>query len=346
MNDVLGRYLTPLVVLADDPADARRIAERLRAAGDLADSVAEVRTIDDVVPADQPARAAEARSLRAELTPRMLASLEPSDRARLERALEPAGLEPFDARQVPPTLLTGLVEVDGAVGKSVLVYPRFSSGLWNRAKLEAFVDRLREVAGELPREPRGGRVAGSQAVTADLLRSLEHDGPLATGVALVGVVGIVLVLFGVRATTGWVLASLVVAVLWLFAASRGLGIKINFANFIAFPITFGIGVDYAVNVVARWEQAPRAGVLAAVRAVGGAVALCSATTVIGYSSLLIAKNRALSLFGVLAVGGEIACLATALFALPAIVVLVERRRARTRMSRAATPALGREHRDA
>ena len=27
-----------------------------------------------------------------------------------------------------------------------------------------------------------------------------------------------------------------------------LDVKINFANFVAFPITFGIGVDYSVNL--------------------------------------------------------------------------------------------------
>ena len=70
---------------------------------------------------------------------------------------------------------------------------------------------------------------------------------------------------------------------------------INFANFIAFPITFGIGVDYAVNVIARYMQDGERDVTGAVRSTGGAVALCSMTTIIGYSSLLLAKNRALSL---------------------------------------------------
>jgi predicted RND superfamily exporter protein len=63
-----------------------------------------------------------------------------------------------------------------------------------------------------------------------------------------------------------------------------------------------------------------------VRSTGGAVALCSLTTIIGYSSLLLAKNRALSLFGLLAVMGEVACLSAALVVLPAALLLVNRRR--------------------
>jgi predicted RND superfamily exporter protein len=71
------------------------------------------------------------------------------------------------------------------------------------------------------------------------------------------------------------------------------------------------------------------------RATGSAVALCSLTTIIGYSSLLVAENRALFLFGVVAVLGELACLTTALTLLPAVLVLVERRSYRRGRGRAA-----------
>jgi len=56
-----------------------------------------------------------------------------------------------------------------------------------------------------------------------------------------------------------------------------------------------------------------------VRTTGGAVALCSLTTIIGYSSLIVASNRALISFGILADLGEVACLAAALVALPAVL---------------------------
>jgi predicted RND superfamily exporter protein len=61
-----------------------------------------------------------------------------------------------------------------------------------------------------------------------------------------------------------------------------------------------------------------------VRSTGAAVALCSLTTIIGYSSLLMAQNRALFLFGLLAVLGEITSLAVALVSFPALVLLSRR----------------------
>ena len=48
--------------------------------------------------------------------------------------------------------------------------------------------------------------------------------------------------------------------------------------------------------------------------------LCSLTTIIGYSSLLLAKNHALFLFGAVAVIGEMCCLFAALLALPAVLL--------------------------
>lgn len=53
--------------------------------------------------------------------------------------------------------------------------------------------------------------------------------------------------------------------------------------------------------------------------------MCSATTIIGYGSLLLARNRALFSFGVFAVSGELTCLITAVCALPALLVLMAKR---------------------
>jgi len=137
---------------------------------------------------------------------------------------------------------------------------------------------------------------------------------------------VVIALLRWRPSTALVLISLVLGVLWLAALAITLKIRINFANFIAFPITFGIGVDYAVNVASRWELDGGHSMIDAVRTTGGAVTLCSMTTIIGYSSLLLAENQALFLFGLLAVLGEIACLTTAVVVMPAFVEWMRTRR--------------------
>jgi uncharacterized protein len=159
-----------------------------------------------------------------------------------------------------------------------------------------------------------------------VIRAIEHDGPRATVLSFAGVVVLVLVAFGlgrrsVRSLSdaGWVLASLLVGVLWFGGLAGALGLRLNMLNFIALPITFGIGVDYSVNVFQRRRLDHARSIADIVRTTGGAVALCSLTTIIGYSSLLIARNQALISFGLLAVLGEVACLATSLLAFPAVL---------------------------
>lgn len=66
----------------------------------------------------------------------------------------------------------------------------------------------------------------------------------------------------------------------------------------------------------------------AVISTGAAVAVCSWTTIVGYGSLLAARNRALQGFGAMAILGELACITAAILALPGILLWMKRSRAR------------------
>jgi predicted RND superfamily exporter protein len=120
--------------------------------------------------------------------------------------------------------------------------------------------------------------------------------------------------------------TLVAGVVLMVAALAVSGVRINFLNFIAFPITFGIGVDYGVNVYRRYLVEGPGKIVQVIRSAGGAVALCSATTIIGYSALLIADNQGLVSFGLAANVGELTCLAVAVLGLPAVLKIAEGRR--------------------
>jgi predicted RND superfamily exporter protein len=122
-----------------------------------------------------------------------------------------------------------------------------------------------------------------------------------------------------------VLAALGMAVTWLLGGAAWFGEKLNYVNFITLPITFGIGCEYPFNVYDR-SRLLGGDVTQAVGRVGGAVALCSYTTTVGYSSLLFADFQALQSFGRLAAFGEIACLSGALLTLPALLQLTRARR--------------------
>src|SRR5262249_7033473 len=107
-------------------------------------------------------------------------------------------------------------------------------------------------------------------------------------------------------------------VLWSVGGAALGGMRLNFLNFIALPITFGIGCEYPFNIFDR-ARLLYGDVALALRRTGGAVALCSMTTTIGYGSLLFSDQQALQSFGRLAMSGEIACLVGALLVLPALL---------------------------
>jgi predicted RND superfamily exporter protein len=169
------------------------------------------------------------------------------------------------------------------------------------------------------------RSSGHAVIFAAMIRSIVHDAPLATGASLLGVAILVVLLTGSTLGSALVLGGLCAGVLWMLGAAAAAHVHTNFLNFIALPITFGIGVDYGINIFLRYRLEGRGRVGRAVRATGGAVALCSLTTIIGYGALLVADNQALQSFGKMAILGEIACLSAALVGLPAYLVLRERR---------------------
>jgi uncharacterized protein len=114
-------------------------------------------------------------------------------------------------------------------------------------------------------------------------------------------------------------------VLWMGGFMALFKIKINFFNFIAIPTTFGIGVDYGVNVYQRYKLEGRCSLPHVLKTTGGAVALCSLTTIIGYFTLIIARNQALVSFGWIAILGEITCVGAALLFIPALVTRLEKK---------------------
>jgi predicted RND superfamily exporter protein len=328
MDTLMGRYLTPTVVLSDSVTEARAVASRLEAAAKqqpLASMIASIRTYDRLVPPDQAEKALEVEAIRKKLTPKIRAHLTDGDAQRLDQLLGKGPPSPVTEAELPLVLTTGLRERDDTRGRAVLVYPDPATSWWKGETISGFVSRLRAAAtAPLQLGGRPARVAGGPPLTYDIIESMRRDGPLASLLAFAGVVATVILLFRRGPATPYVIGSLILGVGWLLAATIGFGIKINFVNLIAFPITFGIGVDYAVNVMSRYVRDGGRDVEAAVRETGGAVGLCSFTTVVGYSSLLLAQNVGLFLFGLIAVLGEIACLVTAVIVLPAVLRLRQR----------------------
>jgi hypothetical protein len=121
---------------------------------------------------------------------------------------------------------------------------------------------------------------------------------------------------------GLVLLALGMGLTWMGVILWYTGTKINFLNFIAIPITLGIGVDYSINMVHRWRIEGEKKVPDVVRETGGAIVLCSLTTILGYTALMQSVNAAVRSFGMVAVIGELTCITSVMVVLPAILRLL------------------------
>jgi len=232
-----------------------------------------------------------------------------------------AAQRPISAEEAPPALLDRFRERDGTLGRIAAVTARPDARLEIAENLQAFVAAVRNVE-------VGGKTVdatGDKVIFADLLKDIEVEGPRTTFLSLAGVMLLVFIFFRNLRTSIEVVGSLTIGVILMCGAAALIGLKINFFNFIVFPITFGIAVDYGANVAARVRE--RGGdVIASMAEVGPAVALCSWTSIIGYGTLLYSLNRALRSFGWYAMVGEVTTITTALVLLPALLLLAGSRR--------------------
>jgi predicted RND superfamily exporter protein len=317
-----------MVVLTNDAGDTPLLAATLRRRRDSAAPAEkpfeEVHTLDDLVPRDQEARLARVRDLARRLR-------RDHDRgafsdelwAKLEPLLPTAATRPFGVADLPPALVELFTEKDGTRGRILFIEPTAGQSDSDLGYLLRWADAFRRT------ELASGRVvhgSGRAVIFADLLRASLIDMPRSIVLSLLLTGATVVLLFRRRRPVAIVLGSLALALVWMVGALAAADVRLSFINFIALPITFGIGVDYPVNVYGRYAQDPEGGILRAMRGAGGAVLLCSLTTSLGYLALLRAHNQAVRSLGAVAVLGEVSCVVAALLVLPAVVVWGTRRR--------------------
>jgi predicted RND superfamily exporter protein len=328
IHDIFRRYLSPVVILPRDRESSRKIAANLKSMvkmqGESA-MIESVQTLDDFVPQDQTAKVAVLNEIQRLLPPRILARLNPKDQKLVGELLVPQAMTPFSEKELSPLIRSKFTERTGAIGNLVLINNKEGRAADKADELMKYVSDIRATADAV--EP-GAPVAGVLPITADMITAIVKDGPKATVLAFIAVILLVTVLFRNTKTILLCLFALCIGNFWLAGLIFHFDIKINFLNFVALPITFGIGVDYGVNVFQRYREEGSGSIINVVRNTGGAVALASLTTIIGYGSLLIAGNQAFVSFGLLAVLGELTCVFAAVVTLPAFLRSIDSTRAR------------------
>jgi predicted RND superfamily exporter protein len=254
---------------------------------------------------------------------RALPHLAGDDREFARTFRPPASLRPLTPTDLPPLVRERFTETDGRFGTAVFVEidPKLSRSRGEQLlKIANLLEGVREPGGEIV--PNASRAS----VFAEMIRSMTKDAPRTIAVAFGVVVVVAALATGSFLPVLAVLGSLLLAVWLTLGVAAAFEVRLNFLNFVALPLTFGIGVEYAINFYDRVRTL--GDVRKSLQSVGGAIAACSLTTMLGYGTLLFGDNLALCSFGKYAVIGELSCLLTALLVLPAGLTLLRQRRAR------------------
>ena len=339
VDDIFGRWPSPTPIIADDINELGLIRDAIRKQDqEYTDkhrgghrTIGDIATVYDLLPGDpetQQRKLGIIAQIRKLTSDPALAVLTDEEKDKLAKATPPANVQALKPEDLPRIARLPFTEADGSIGRVILVYPvEHNLSVWNGHDLLDLAEVLQHL-----KLANGKTVdtSGSAVVFAAMIRSILHDGPLATVAALVAVLLIILLIMHPLRMGLLAIVTLLVGVSWMVGGAGWAGVRVTFLNFIALPITFGIGAEYALNVVSRYRE--DRDILKAVSTTGGAVALCSWTTVVGYGSLLAASNRALKGFGAMAILGEIACLTAAILALPAALRWAARRRDRSAQS--------------
>lgn len=250
-------------------------------------------------------------------------------------------LKPLGVGDLPEQVARMFIEKDGTRGRLVYIVPTTGRSVWDGHYLIEWAESFRSTT-----LPDGSVIKGSggAVIFADVLLAVVEDAPKAIVISVLGTLCIILLAFRGRPAALVVIATLALGLVFMmgalslydskFTLENGVvdiqlvGLKLNFLNFIALPISVGIGADYALNVLQRYRLKPAGGVRAVVIETGGAVILCSCTTVLGYLALTSSINQAIVSFGFSAAAGEVSCLVAGVLVLPAFLRWGEVRKAR------------------
>lgn len=218
--------------------------------------------------------------------------------------------EEITAANLPPELVRDWIGTGGEA--RVEVHP--GGEMAAKGEMAAFVAAVRAVAGEVSGPPTAIVDSGAMALDAFLQAGLY---------ALTAVLVLLVLVLRRPSHIGLVLAPLAVGGAFTLAAMVALGVPINSANIVAFPLLLGIGCAYNVYFVLNWRMGM--GPLLP-SATARAVLFSALTTGVAFGALALSPHRGTASMGLVLMVSLILIVLTSFAMLPAAFALMERRR--------------------
>jgi hopanoid biosynthesis associated RND transporter like protein HpnN len=202
---------------------------------------------------------------------------------------------------VPPELRARSLSPRGTI--CLRIFPK--ENCWEREPLGRFVSQLQEVDADL---------TGTPVLIFSYLELLRSAYSVSGRQAFMVITLLLLLHYRSFKCTLLALTPKLVAVIWMFGGMALLGASFNAANFLALPLTLGIGLLFGMESLRMCQS----GTPMATQSAGFAIALSGLTTVVGFSALMEAQHRGVASFGLLMSLGVGLNLLTSLLMLPAL----------------------------
>jgi len=174
-------------------------------------------------------------------------------------------------------------------------------------------------------------VTGDPALEYDEVRAAQRDTKLATTISLVGVVLLVIVVFRgvVRPLMGTV--ALIMGVCWAFGFAAVTIGHLNMLSVVLAPMLIGIGMDYGIHLLARYEEERSGGrtvpqaLERALEGAGPGILHAAVTTAVALYTLMLTRITALQELGFVTGTGLLLTLVSTFAVLPPLLLLWDRR---------------------
>jgi hopanoid biosynthesis associated RND transporter like protein HpnN len=238
----------------------------------------------------------------------------------LHRLREAATPEPITLGDLPPNLRERFI---GYSGKWLLSVSS-KKCLWEYDNLQEFVAQIQSVDSE---------ATGRPFSILEGLRAMR-SGFLWAGVyALIAMVMVLVLDFGTAKHALLAFVPLAMGMIVALGCLALLGVSLNPANLIAFPLILGVGADNGVHVLHDFLNRRRGVRYQLSHATGRGIMVAALTTILGFGALMIANHRGLASLGLALTLGVSACMLTALVFLPALLGVVSSRRSSNSVQR-------------
>jgi uncharacterized protein len=236
---------------------------------------------------------------------------------------------PLRVQDLPQALRDRFV---GGTGKLlIMVYPR--QDVWQRENQKTFITELRTL---------DENVTGTPVQLYEYTTLLKNSYEEAAQYALAAIALLVFIHFRSPFSVAMALLPVVIGFLWLGGLMGTFGIPLNPANIMMLPLIIGIGVTNGIHILNRFAEEQSPSILA--RSTGKAVLVSGLTTIAGFGSLIIAEHQGIKSLGYVMATGVATCMIAGLTFLPALLMLIGKRRAKKNQPSAdnARSTLGRE----